>query len=86
MTKPSSLLGRVATLVLSNLGLVALLLIPIELVFGNWVRPFGLSDLRRFSIPSGVTYTFDSTSGGLARQARPAMIGPDIESHKDAPA
>ena len=61
MTKPSSLLGRVATLVLSNLGLVALLLIPIELVFGNWVRPFGLSDLRRFSIPSGVTYTFDPT-------------------------
>ena len=63
MTTPSSvpILRRVAIVLAVNAALVALLLVPVELIFGNWIRPFALRDLRRFSIPSGVTYTFDPT-------------------------
>lgn len=56
-----SALQRVMTVAAVNVGLVALLMVPVELILGNWIRPFGLRDLRRFSIPSAVSYTFDPT-------------------------
>ena len=44
-------------------GLVfALLLAGVELIFGNWLRPLALSDLKRFSIPIDVSYTFDPSA------------------------
>ncbi|HET7217709.1 MAG TPA: GDSL-type esterase/lipase family protein, partial [Vicinamibacterales bacterium] len=42
-----------------NIGVLVALLVPVELVFGNWVRPMRLSDLKRFSIPIGVTFEAD---------------------------
>ena len=52
-----------ATKILVVNGLVfAVLLVAVELGFGNWVRPLSLNDLKRFSIPINVTYTFDPSA------------------------
>ncbi len=54
MTTPTPqrpLLVRALNIVLINVGVLLLMLIPVELIFGNWVRPIKLSDLKRFSIP-----------------------------------
>jgi lysophospholipase L1-like esterase len=51
-----------------NILLVLALLVPVELVFGTWVRPMRRSDLRRFSIPMGVRSEFD-IAGLYARPA-----------------
>jgi len=60
MTGPqTSLAMRIAALVLGNLIILAALLIVFELVFGNWIRPLGVEDLRRFSIPVDVQYQFE---------------------------
>jgi lysophospholipase L1-like esterase len=49
----------VVLLGLGNLAVLAALLIPIELIFGNWIRPMTLADLKRFSIPIGVAFETD---------------------------
>ena len=54
-------------LVAINVAVLAGLLIPIELIFGNWIRPMSLSDLKRFSIPINIGFEFDTStlySGG----------------------
>lgn len=43
-----------------NAGIFLLLLVPVELVFGTWIRPMGLSDIRRFSVPVGARFDFDT--------------------------
>jgi lysophospholipase L1-like esterase len=48
-------------LVMVNALVLCVLLVPIELVFGTWVRPMGPSDLKRFSIPIGVKFKFDAS-------------------------
>jgi lysophospholipase L1-like esterase len=48
--------GRVA---LVNCAVFAALLVILELVFGNWIRPMEINDLKRFSIPVGVQYEMD---------------------------
>jgi lysophospholipase L1-like esterase len=45
-----------------NVAVLIALLAVVELVLGNWVRPMTLRDLRRFSIPIDVTYTFDPSA------------------------
>lgn len=57
-----SLLRRTIKVVAVNAAMFLALMVVVELVFGNWVRPFGLRDLKRFSIPTGVSYTFDASS------------------------
>jgi GDSL-like Lipase/Acylhydrolase family len=47
--------------ILANVALLAVFLVPVELVFGTWVRPMSLTDLRRFSIPIGATFEFDTS-------------------------
>jgi hypothetical protein len=56
-----SRLRRLVVIVLANAVLMGVLLVAVELIFGNWVRPLALRDLRRFSIPIDVRYTFDPT-------------------------
>lgn len=56
---PRRPLRKLATLVTVNALVLLALLIPIELLFGTWVRPLRMSDLRRFSIPVGSRYEFD---------------------------
>lgn len=58
-TKKGSLLGTVLRVVLVNAVMFLLLLVPVELVFGNWVRSVTLSDLKRFSIPIDAKFEFD---------------------------
>jgi len=50
-----------------NAVILGALLIPVELVFGTWLRPMGPSDLKRFSIPLDVQFEFDSSKlyGGV---------------------
>jgi hypothetical protein len=55
-------LTRVLLAVLVNLGLLVALLIPVELIFGTWIRPMQLGDLKRFSIPIGTSFQFDTSS------------------------
>lgn len=45
-----------------NLIVFAVLIVIVELIFGTWIRPMRLSDLRRFSIPIAVTFEFDPTT------------------------
>ena len=47
---------------LVNIGVLLFLLVPVELIFGTWVRPMSLSDLKRFSIPVGTTFEFDTSA------------------------
>lgn len=52
-----------------NAAILLGLLLVVELVFGNWIRPLGVADLKRFSIPIGVEYSYDvaplyATAGG----------------------
>lgn len=68
-TRPASLWGKGRSLVRSALVVTAVnaavllaLLVPIELIFGNWIRPMRLGDLKRFAIPVGVSYEFDTSS------------------------
>jgi len=62
-SEPTSSLVATAMKVLLVNGLVfAVLLSGVELVFGNWVRPLALGDLKRFSIPIDVSYTFDPSA------------------------
>jgi lysophospholipase L1-like esterase len=51
-----------ASVILINVAILCALLIPVELIFGTWIRPLGLSDLKRFSIPISVTFAFDTSS------------------------
>lgn len=56
---PRHWVTRVLQVLAINAAVLLALLIPVELVLGNWVRPMSLGDLRRFSIPIGLRYTFD---------------------------
>lgn len=56
-----SRLATAAAVVAVNLLLLAVFLVGLELVFGTWIRPMRLSDLRRFSIPIDVRFEFDPT-------------------------
>jgi lysophospholipase L1-like esterase len=51
---------RYAMVFVVNCALAAILLVVFELVFGNWVRPLGVRDLRRFSIPVNVQYEMEA--------------------------
>lgn len=66
MSKATTVSGaralRLARIVAVNVFMLMVLTVPVELVLGNWVRPFGLRDLRRFSIPIELTYSFDPSS------------------------
>jgi lysophospholipase L1-like esterase len=55
----SSWLATAAKVLTVNAVVFGVLLMGVELVFGNWVRPLSLNDLKRFSIPIDVTYSFD---------------------------
>lgn len=60
-------------------GLVlAALLVPVELVFGTWVRPMTLSDLKRFSIPIGVRFTFDASRLYAGGPRNPIVSSRDV--------
>lgn len=48
-----------ASIAAVNVTLLLALLVLVEVVFGNWVRPLTVRDLKRFSIPIGVSYRFD---------------------------
>lgn len=52
----------VALIGLVNVAVMLGLLVPVELVFGTWIRPMRLGDLKRFSIPIDVTWEFDTSS------------------------
>lgn len=56
-----SRLTTAAAVVAVNLLLLAVFLVGLELIFGTWIRPMRLSDLRRFSIPIDVRFEFDPT-------------------------
>lgn len=55
---PSSFVKLVAI----NVLVLAVLIVPVELIFGTWIRPMGLQDLKRFSIPIGAQFEFDASS------------------------
>lgn len=61
-----SRLGALVTsalrLIVVNAVVLLALLVPVELVFGNWIRPLGLRDLRRFSIPIDTSFEFDTST------------------------
>ena len=62
-TEPtSSWVATAINVVLVNGLVFTVLLAGVELVFGNWVRPLALNDLKRFSIPIDVGYTFDPSA------------------------
>jgi lysophospholipase L1-like esterase len=61
----------VKTAVINAVVLLALL-VPVELVFGTWVRAIGPSDLRRFSIPIGARFEFDA--GKLYGNGQPKIV------------
>lgn len=61
-TKRPGWLSTAAKIVAVNAVVFAALLSLVELAFGNWVRPFGLNDLKRFSVPIDVHYTFDPSA------------------------
>ena len=42
-----------------NAAVLVGLMVLVELFFGNWVRPMNIGDLKRFSIPINVHYTYD---------------------------
>lgn len=44
---------------LVNVIVLLLLLIPVELIFGGWIRGRGIDELKRFSIPIGISYEYD---------------------------
>lgn len=48
----------IVRILIVNAAVLGLLLAGVELVFGNWLRPLTLHDLRRFSIPVDVQYSF----------------------------
>jgi lysophospholipase L1-like esterase len=61
------LLRTLLQLALVNVVVLLALLVPVELIFGTWIREMTLGDLKRFSIPIGVTFEFDTSklySGG----------------------
>ena len=71
--KRRNALASAALLIAINVGVLVALLVPVELIFGNWIRPMKLSDLRRFSIPIGVTFESDVSqlyTGGPRNPAR----------------
>lgn len=47
---------KIATI---NAAVLLGLLLVVELIFGNWVRPMSIGDLKRFSIPINVNYDYD---------------------------
>ena len=54
---------RTAVLMLAvNVGVLLALLIPVELIFGTWIRPMRLADLKRFSIPFDQRFEFDTSA------------------------
>lgn len=61
----------------ANLLVLVVLLVPVELIFGNWIRPFEISDLRRFSIPVGVTFNFDTSELYTAGPRNPIVSSRD---------
>lgn len=72
--------GRLAALVklaAVNIAVLLLLLIPVELVFGGWLRDGGVDDLRRFSIPIGVRYEYDVSAHYTTE------VGPRIRYTRD---
>ena len=70
VTRQTSVARRVAQVLAVNIAMLLVLLVPVELVFGNWVRPLALKDLKRFSIPIGLMYSFD-----------PSALYPSGEAH-----
>jgi lysophospholipase L1-like esterase len=42
-----------------NAAVLLGLLLLVELILGNWVRPMSIGDLKRFSIPIDVKFTYD---------------------------
>jgi hypothetical protein len=62
-----------AKIVATNAAVLLGLLILVELIFGNWVRPMSIGDLKRFSIPINIDYTYD-VSGLYGDPAAPRMI------------
>ena len=65
-------LASLAKITAINAVVMLALLIPVELVFGTWVRPIGPSDLRRFSIPIGARLEFDA--GKLYGNGQPTIV------------
>lgn len=55
-------LRRGVLVVVGNALVFLALLIPLELVFGTWIRPIRLSDIRRLSVPIGTKFEFDVSS------------------------
>ena len=53
---------NLAKVALVNAAILVLLLVPVELIFGTWLRSFGLEDLKRFSIPIDVRFQFDTSA------------------------
>lgn len=52
---------RFLAIVGANALMFLLLLVPVELIFGTWLRSMGMSDIRRFSVPVGARMQFDAT-------------------------
>lgn len=53
------MLKKIAKLALINVSVLFVLLLGVEIIFGNWLRPLDIDDLKRFSIPIGVNHEFD---------------------------
>lgn len=70
-------LKLLAKLVAVNLAVLALLLVVLELVLGNWIRPLDIDDLKRFSIPVNVKYELDVS------ELYESDIGPTVVYSRD---
>lgn len=57
-----SLLNKLPKIILINATVLMAVLLIIELLFGRWFGQFEVDDLRRFSIPIGVSYQYDVSS------------------------
>jgi lysophospholipase L1-like esterase len=66
MTEPATRFSpwpvRAAKVITANVAVLGVLLVVFELVFGNWLRPISLNDLKRFSIPVEVEYQMDTSA------------------------
>jgi len=55
-------LRTLVKVVIINAVILLAMLIPVELVFGTWIRPMGFTDLKRFSIPIKTVFEFDAST------------------------
>jgi hypothetical protein len=56
---PGAQMFRAAKIALINIAVLFGFLACVELIFGNWLRPLDVNDLKRFSIPVDVRYEYD---------------------------